>query len=135
MSCLGEPWHRGDILLARPEQPAQAGQAAEIDNNLAVAIGAIASQLRHVVAFSLATSAQAGAAIHLQPKMSMSRMDEVITMGRKDSLATLRQILINRRDALRSALAGDLSMLKELRHQSSGDVIDAALDSAQDELS
>jgi DnaK suppressor protein len=62
-------------------------------------------------------------------------MDEVITMGRKDSLATLRQILINRRDALRSALAGDLSILKELRHQSSGDVIDAALDSAQDELS
>jgi len=61
--------------------------------------------------------------------------DEVITMGRKDSLSTLRQILIKRRDALRSALAGDLSMLKELRHQSSGDVIDAALDSAQDELS
>ncbi len=56
-------------------------------------------------------------------------------MGRKDALGTLRQILLNRRDALRSALAGDLSMLKELRHQSSSDVIDAALDSAQDELS
>ena len=31
-------------------------------------------------------------------------------------------------------MAGDLSLLKELREQSSGDVIDAALDSAQDEI-
>jgi DnaK suppressor protein len=47
----------------------------------------------------------------------------------------MRQILIMRRDALRTALAGDLSLLKELRAQSSGDVVDAALDSAQDEIS
>jgi DnaK suppressor protein len=47
----------------------------------------------------------------------------------------LRQILVRRRDALRQALAGDLSMLKELRQQNSGDVIDAALDTAQDEIS
>jgi DnaK suppressor protein len=46
----------------------------------------------------------------------------------------MRQILIKRRDALRKALAGDLSLLKELREQTSGDVIDAALDSAQDEI-
>lgn len=65
----------------------------------------------------------------------LSRIDEVNPMARKESLSTLRQILISRRDALRTALAGDLSMLKELRSQSSGDVIDAALDSAQDELS
>jgi len=56
-------------------------------------------------------------------------------MTRKESLSSLRQILIKRRDALRRALAGDLSLLKELRGQSTGDVIDAALDSAQDELS
>jgi DnaK suppressor protein len=40
-----------------------------------------------------------------------------------------------RRDALRTALAGDLSLLKELRAQAAGDVVDAALDSAQDEIS
>ncbi|MDX1962469.1 MAG: TraR/DksA family transcriptional regulator [Pirellulales bacterium] len=56
-------------------------------------------------------------------------------MARKDSLQGLRQILLKRRDALRSALAGDLSLLKELRSQTSGDVVDAALDSAQDEIS
>jgi DnaK suppressor protein len=47
----------------------------------------------------------------------------------------MREVLIKRRDALRKALAGDLSLLKELREQSVGDVIDAALDSAQDEIS
>lgn len=55
-------------------------------------------------------------------------------MARKDSTMTMRQILINRRDALRKALAGDLSQLKELSKQTSGDVVDAALDSAQDEI-
>jgi DnaK suppressor protein len=57
------------------------------------------------------------------------------TMARKDSLLNLRAILVKRRDALRSALAGDLSLLKELRSESPGDVIDAAYDSAQDEIS
>ena len=56
-------------------------------------------------------------------------------MARKDALFNMRQILIKRRDALRSALAGDLSLLKELRAQTSGDMVDAALDSAQDEIS
>jgi DnaK suppressor protein len=56
-------------------------------------------------------------------------------MARKDAMMNLRQILIRRRDALRQALAGDLSLLKELRQQNSGDVIDAALDTAQDEIS
>ena len=36
---------------------------------------------------------------------------------------------------LRKALAGDLSLLKELRAQTAGDLVDAALDSAQDEIS
>src|SRR5258708_11598507 len=56
-------------------------------------------------------------------------------MARKDALFNMRQILIKRRDALRNALAGDLSLLKELRAQAAGDVVDAALDSAQDEIS
>lgn len=56
-------------------------------------------------------------------------------MTRKDSMLSMRQVLIKRRDALRKALAGDLSLLKELRAQSSGDLIDAALDSVQDEIS
>jgi RNA polymerase-binding transcription factor len=56
-------------------------------------------------------------------------------MARKDAMMSLRQILMRRRDALRQALAGDLSLLKELRQQNSGDVIDAALDTAQDEIS
>lgn len=56
-------------------------------------------------------------------------------MARKESLLNLRAILVRRRDALRSALAGDLTLLKELRSESPGDVIDAAYDSAQDEIS
>ena len=56
-------------------------------------------------------------------------------MARKDSLLNLHAILVRRRDALRSALAGDLTLLKELRSESPGDVIDAAYDSAQDEIS
>src|SRR5512137_893036 len=56
-------------------------------------------------------------------------------MSRKDAILNLRQVLIKRRAALRTALAGDLSLLKELHAQTSGDVIDAALDSVQDEIS
>ena len=56
-------------------------------------------------------------------------------MARKDAMSNMREVLLTRRDALRKALAGDLSMLKELREQSSGDVVDIALDSAQDEIS
>ncbi len=56
-------------------------------------------------------------------------------MSRKDAILNLRQVLVKRRDALRKALAGDLSLLKELNSQTSGDVVDAALDSVQDEIS
>jgi DnaK suppressor protein len=55
--------------------------------------------------------------------------------ARKEAVAQLNQILIRRRDALRKALAGDLSSLKELRQQTSGDMMDAAMDTAQDEIS
>ena len=56
-------------------------------------------------------------------------------MARKDAIKTLNEVLVKRRDALRKALAGDLSLLKELREQTKGDVVDFALDSAQDEIS
>ena len=56
-------------------------------------------------------------------------------MSRKEAILNMRQVLIKRRDALRKALAGDLSLLKELRQQTTGDVVDAALDSVQDEIS
>jgi DnaK suppressor protein len=56
-------------------------------------------------------------------------------MMRKEAILNMHQVLIKRRDALRKALAGDLSLLKELRAQASGDVVDAALDSVQDEIS
>ena len=48
---------------------------------------------------------------------------------------SMHQVLIKRRDALRKALAGDLSLLKELKGQAGGDVVDIALDSVQDEIS
>ncbi len=56
-------------------------------------------------------------------------------MNRKEAVLNLRHSLVQRRDALRKALAGDLSLLQELNAQASGDVVDAALDSAQDEIS
>jgi len=56
-------------------------------------------------------------------------------MSRKNAISSMRQVLLKRRDALRKALAGDLSVLKELRAQASGDLVDAALDSVQDEIS
>ncbi|MGH7139269.1 MAG: TraR/DksA family transcriptional regulator [Pirellulales bacterium] len=59
---------------------------------------------------------------------------KVTYMARKDAIWKMREILVVRRDALRKALAGDLSLLKELRDQSAGDVVDFALDSAQHEI-
>jgi len=56
-------------------------------------------------------------------------------MKRSAALEKLKEVLLKRRDALRKALAGDLSSLKELSEQSAGDSIDFALDSAQDEIS
>ena len=59
----------------------------------------------------------------------------VSEMTRKESIAHLRNVLIRRRDAIRQALVGDLSLLNELRGQSRGDMADFALDAAQDEIS
>lgn len=56
-------------------------------------------------------------------------------MARKDSILKLHGLLVNRRDALRQTLAGDLSLLKSLPETTGNDVVDAALDAAQDEIS
>jgi DnaK suppressor protein len=56
-------------------------------------------------------------------------------MTRKESIIKMRDLLVTRRNALRKALAGDLSLLSQLREQTGGDVVDAALDAVQDEIS
>ena len=55
-------------------------------------------------------------------------------MSRKEALNKLRDVLLVRREALRKALDGDLSLLQSLS-QDGGDVMDAAMDTAQDEIS
>jgi DnaK suppressor protein len=55
-------------------------------------------------------------------------------MARKDAVAKMREVLVKRRNALRKALAGDISGLSKVEGQTGGDVVDAALDSAQDEI-
>jgi len=56
-------------------------------------------------------------------------------MSRKEAIQSLKSVLLRRREALRKALAGDLSMLKELRSETTGDLVDAALDAVQGEVS
>jgi len=53
---------------------------------------------------------------------------------RKEALVKLKEVLLVRREALRRALDGDISMLQTLS-QEGGDVMDAAMDTAQDEIS
>jgi len=55
-------------------------------------------------------------------------------MARKDSLKNLKDILVQRREALVQALAGDNSLLNEISQQTGGDVIDFALETAADEI-
>ena len=55
-------------------------------------------------------------------------------MSRKDSMKKLRDQLVRRRDALQRAFEGDLSFLRELHQERTGDVLDAAADTVQDEL-
>ena len=55
-------------------------------------------------------------------------------MTRKESIAKLRETLLRRRDAMARALEGDLSLLQELHQEKTGDVLDAAADTVQDEL-
>ena len=55
-------------------------------------------------------------------------------MSRKEAILNLRKVLVQRRDVLRRTLAGGLSSLKKLKGQAAGDVVDAALDTVQDEI-
>lgn len=55
-------------------------------------------------------------------------------MSRKEALSKLREVLLIRREAMRKALAGDLSLLRQLAGEG-GDVVDAAMETAQDEIS
>jgi DnaK suppressor protein len=55
-------------------------------------------------------------------------------MSRNETLSKLRELLILRRTALSRALEGDLSLLREFHQEKTGDLLDAAADSVQDEL-
>ncbi len=55
-------------------------------------------------------------------------------MSRKEALTKLHDVLLRRREALRKALSGDLSLLMELAQETSGDMVDAAMDTAHDEI-
>ena len=55
-------------------------------------------------------------------------------MPRAEEIQKLRDVLLLRRDALRRALAGDFSALREFREKTGGDVADIAHDAASDEL-
>jgi RNA polymerase-binding transcription factor len=55
-------------------------------------------------------------------------------MARKEALLRLHSRLVARRDALRKALNGDLDSLRELASLSVGDNVDAAVDTANDEI-
>lgn len=56
-------------------------------------------------------------------------------MARKDALLRLHGRLLARRDALRKALSGDIDSLRELSSLAVGDQVDAAVDTANDEIS
>ena len=58
-------------------------------------------------------------------------------MARKDALLRLTSRLVSRRDALRKAINGDLDSFRKFSNEVSGvgDNVDAAVDSANDEIS
>jgi DnaK suppressor protein len=55
-------------------------------------------------------------------------------MARKETIEKLRKTLVLRRSALARAIKGDLSLLRELHGETSGDILDAAADTVQDEI-
>lgn len=56
-------------------------------------------------------------------------------MARKEAMLRLHARLVARRDALRKALNGDLDSLRQLSSLSVGDQVDAAVETAHDEIS
>ena len=55
-------------------------------------------------------------------------------MKRKDAIQKIKQVLVNRRNALRKSVTGQLDLPKRDEAQTVGDEIDAAVESAQGEL-
>lgn len=55
-------------------------------------------------------------------------------MSRKSKLEQMHQVLLDRREALRRAVAGDDSLLRKFSQQSGGDAADWAFDSEASEL-
>ena len=55
-------------------------------------------------------------------------------MPRQEAIKQLKEQLVRRHEALQRAVDGDLSLLRELHQEKTGDVLDAAADSVQDEL-
>ena len=55
-------------------------------------------------------------------------------MARKDSLQEMREILLERRTALRQAISGDDSLLREISQRQGGDEADFALESSHGEI-
>lgn len=55
-------------------------------------------------------------------------------MARTETLKKLRETLVRRRNALQRALAGDLSLLQDVQDTGPGDLLDAAVDTAQTEV-
>ena len=77
---------------------------------------------------------QAVTSLTRKGECDMKRDPKRTTTGKRapgGKLAQVGKLLMKRRDALRAALAGDLSSLGEL---ASGDEVDWALDTAQDEI-
>jgi DnaK suppressor protein len=56
-------------------------------------------------------------------------------MAKKDALIRVQARLIARRDALRKALSGDMDAYREYAAMQVGDSVDAAVDTANDEIS
>jgi len=55
-------------------------------------------------------------------------------MSHKDAILAIREAMLRRREALRKALTGDLSLLEEFRSKPSGDEVDMAFRPVQDEI-
>src|ERR1700722_16998775 len=56
-------------------------------------------------------------------------------MARQEALLRLHQSLLDRRAALRDALAGELENMHRLRTDQTGDSVDVAFDSGSEEMS
>jgi DnaK suppressor protein len=73
--------------------------------------------------------------IRFRPYVVRNDVHQEVFMARKDALLRLTSRLIARRDALRKALNGDLDSFRRFSELNAvGDNVDAAVDSANDEI-